>query len=341
MEINQKEKSRNSLGASLSIAMLVLLVSIVAVLTSHSKTNSVQATSTSTQAFLPIIIKPFAWRPFNDSSPWNTPIGPNPEIDPNSSAMIATLGTSVTGGHFYINMSEWTIPVYYADAKTPTYNVPCIQGQCGGSFGPNVPIPDEAIPDPEVDGHMAVVDWPSNQSYEMCRAKKTASGWETDWGYSFNLGGLGVQSDGNGTCRGAGFPIVAGLIMLDQIKQGYINHALVMAYDYPRAGVYVYPASSTDGSGGPNAIPEGGYLQLDPNLDLNSLGLSPAGKTIARAMQEYGLYVGDIAGGIALYAEGLYGKPNLTWTGILAQDDVAKIPWQSFRVLKLPLLKQK
>jgi hypothetical protein len=39
-------------------------------------------------------------------------------------------------------------------------------------------------------------------------------------------------------------------------------------------------------------------------VDVDALGLSPAGRTIARALQEYGAYVGDFAGSINVYADG-------------------------------------
>ena len=60
------------------------------------------------------------WRPFSADSPWNTRIPANPEIDPDSAAMIADFATSSPyGPKIDINMTQWTVPVFWADANTP------------------------------------------------------------------------------------------------------------------------------------------------------------------------------------------------------------------------------
>ncbi len=282
------------------------------------------------------------WRPFSDDSPWNVPIGSNPAIDPNSDAMIASLEASANGGGFWINLEEWTIPVYHADDDTPVYDVPCDNDWevCGPSFGSDVPIPYGAMPDPSSDGHMAVVDLSRDLSWDMFRARQYDWAWVVEWGYLFDLTSDGVHPDGIGSARAAGFPLLAGLVRMEEIQRGYINHALVMAYETPRSGVYVYPASTVYGaSGDENSIPMGGRLQLDPTIDVEALELSDAAKVIARALQEYGVYLGDYAGSLVLYGEGLYGKPGQSWEGILEEDDLTAIPWYDFRVLELPPLK--
>jgi hypothetical protein len=47
----------------------------------------------------------------------------------------------------------------------------------------------------------------------------------------------------------------------------------------------------------------GARLQLDPSLNLSSLGLSRWQKTIARALQVYGAYVAESSTGLALFAQ--------------------------------------
>lgn len=325
-------------GASLFLLGLLLVVAL-----RQSKPGAITAQSGLTpRAYLPIIHANQGWRPFSANSPWNTPIGPNPEIDPNSATMIATLEGSAVQGGFWINMNYWTVPVYYADANTPKYDVPCDNPshRCLPPFGPDVPIPDGAIPDPTSDGSLCIVDLSRQLSWDMSQARRLDGGWVTTWGYVFDTSGSGVQTDGIGSARASGFPLIAGLIRLDEIKQGRIDHALVIAYDSPRAGVYVYPASvGYDFRGGPNAIPAGGRIQLDPNLNLDTLGLSPGAKVIARALQKYGAYVSVLGGSLVVFAEGLYGKPDQSWSGVLDEDDLTGLSWQHFRVIKLPPLK--
>ena len=165
--------------------------------------------------------------------------------------------------------------------------------------------------------------------------KKLDGHWVARSGRTFDLRGKGVIKPGEGACRAAGFPLIAGLIRPEEIKQGRIEHALVFAYNAPKHRAYVYPASNSDGkSTRPGAIPEGAGLLLDPSLDIDSLGLKPAAKIIAKALQEYGMYLGDGAGGFACYAEVFPGRKS-KWEGILDNFDLFNIPTEEFRVLKL------
>ena len=65
-----------------------------------------------------------------------------------------------------------------------------------------------------------------------------------------------------------------------------------------RTGVVRAPALKTDGnSSRSDCLPAGARLQLDPAIDLRKIkGLSPAERTVARAMQRYGGYVIDRGG---------------------------------------------
>jgi hypothetical protein len=76
-------------------------------------------------------------------------------------------------------------------------------------------------------------------------------------------------------------------------------------------------------------------VQLDPTLDLDTLGLSPSARVIARALQEYGAYVGDFSGSLNLYADD---SPDAraAWSsgGLLSTGDVAGIPLDRLRVVE-------
>jgi hypothetical protein len=50
-------------------------------------------------------------------------------------------------------------------------------------------------------------------------------------------------------------------------------------------------------------VPMGQLVGIPPDVDLCSLGLSPAGLVVARALQDYGGYLVDTGGALAFYAE--------------------------------------
>ena len=94
--------------------------------------------------------------------------------------------------------------------------------------------------------------------------------------------------------------IAGGLITLEDLEKGQINHALAIAIPNARGGVYASPAQRTDGySTEPLSLPEGAHLRLDPNLDLASLHLPRLTLMIAEAAQRYGIVVRDSAANVA------------------------------------------
>jgi hypothetical protein len=128
-------------------------------------------------------------------------------------------------------------------------------------------------------------------------------------------------------------------VMPYELRRGRIDHALLMSYPSTRAGGPVRPATESDGrTRGRSAMPEGARVQLDPSLDLDSLGLQGYERTIARALQVYGAYVGDTGGnGISLYALNPASTPQNPYGTILPDEtypSLAGIPFERMRVLR-------
>jgi hypothetical protein len=304
------------------------------------------------------------WRPFSDASPWNTPIPSSPTIDPNSAAMIADWAiSSVYGPHLDVNISGFSVPLYWADANTPKTLVSCDGAGYGFAVDKNkqngtamIPIPAGAQPDPESDHHLLVIDRSTNLEWGLWNASSSGGSWHCGMGASMDLLGTGVRppitaagADWNFAQgpRACGFGLVAGLIRPEEIVAGRIDHALVVAYPHIRSSVLTPPASTAQAANGQGAqrdrgIPCGGRIQLDPSIDVTTLGLSAAGVAIARALQQYGAYVGDYSGALDLYADN---APDATaqWSaGLLREDAVggapAKLNLTWFRVLQLGTL---
>ena len=295
------------------------------------------------------------WRPFDDSSPWNTPIGDNPELEPDSATRIADLATSSQyGSHLDVNIAGYSIPLFDADASTPKVMVSCDLGGLGfpGNNGMNasamVPWPAGATPDPQSDHHLLIIDHSSMTEWGMWNVVDDGGQWHCGLGATMDLSGSGVRplAEGNPTWytshgpRACGFALVAGLIRREEIAAGAIEHALIVAYPHIQAGIYTSPASTAQAKIGSDAIetrgiPCGGRIQYDPGVDVGGLGVSPAGQAILRALQQYGAYVGDYSGSINLYAENS-AEAQQAWSGVL--DTYAlrdKIDLSDFRVIKL------
>ena len=280
------------------------------------------------------------WRPFSDESPWNTRIPEGAEIDPESDELIADFAQR---GPLYINMHEWSIPVYEVDAaETPLHDVGDLRpGIFGRGFEPprEVPIPDGATASLPVGGdeHLAIVDRQKGREWGMWHARQVDGRWMTGLGALTDLNGTGVAPPWDKAqpeyeahrARASGFPLIAGLVRVEEIQAGYIPHALVFAYDSVRTEHYVPPASTAQASSpatrnNREGMPMGARIRLDPAFDVQSSPLSPAGKTIARALQEFGAYLGDFAGGNVIYAES---APEAleAWEGLLASDELEKV----------------
>lgn len=299
---------------------------------------------------------------FSADSFWNQPLDSNAETDPRSDDFINHLAVD-PGGPFWINCNEYAMPVYEVDDTTPRHTVHQWALEPwhhpgrwaprekywshGPGFGQDVPIPDNATPDPGTDAHLALVDWSRNLVWDMWAARRRPDGeWESRTGMVYAAEGSGVwqTSDFNvkngesihfhGPSRAAGVPIVAGLAMRHELLSGEVRHKIAMATWHNAFQQFVAPATWTDGfeDGG---LPEGAVMQLDPSLNLKPFGLSPAATALAKAMQIYGMVNVDNARGNVVYTEGLYGHPGWTWDGILSPDEFTRIPLKHYRVIKL------
>ncbi len=139
--------------------------------------------------------------------------------------------------------------------------------------------------------------------------------------------------------RACGFPLTAGLITVDEIRAGRIEHALVLGYPGIRSRYFTPPASTAQaafpGISPTEGIPCGGRIQLDPSIDVNTLGLSNTGRIIARALQEYGAFIGDGNGSISLYADASPTARSAWDAGLLRTPELRSLSLRSFRVLQL------
>ena len=101
-------------------------------------------------------------------------------------------------------------------------------------------------------------------------------------------------------------------------------------------GLYCLSGHRHDGkSSNASAIPEGAQIQLDPSFNVAAQSWAPWQKTIAVALQQYGAFVNDTGGSLALYGVNDINQGNVTWAsvGMAKSPSLSWIPWSQMRVL--------
>lgn len=253
--------------------------------------------------------------PFASTSPWNTPISSDAQIDPKSSFYVADFRRQFAEhfGTVGINTSKYTPPVYVVDSSAP--NVKVDWNNCQKKDNVNaafleqvaaVPIPVNATPADGTDAEMVVWQPSTDTMWDLWKVKKTGvGGWSACWGGKLDNASKsdGVFPAPFGTTA-SGLALLGGLIRPAELRNGEIDHALSLGLFDIKANTFVPPANRTDGqSTNENAIPEGQRFRLNPAVDVDKLNMTRAGKTIARAIQKYGFIVRDHSDSVNFYAE--------------------------------------
>lgn len=283
-------------------------------------------------------------RPYSDASPWNTRIGSAPRYHPATSFHVGALKGTLTS-----DPTQYTYPVYRVNRSTPLVGVSIsgwysnvvkggrtLQNQRRGAV--RVPMPEGGRAAAGKDAQIILLDEESGDEWGLSHLQQEESGGWTAWNvYHYNVKWDAVPPrDAAGRPffpRGAGVPYLAGLVRPCEIERGRIDHALAFAYKSPSSS-HVHPATKSDGIGeDPADMPEGARLQLDPSYtveQIKSWGCAGTCLTVARALQEYGMYIIDNAGRPKVMFE--Y-EATARWNGAVTAETVAAIPLDGFRLL--------
>ena len=302
-------------------------------------------------------------RLFAPDSVWNAPLAPNAPLDPANAVLVNTLRKTVAqnvaaGWGPWIAAAE-TSPLYIVPADQPTVRVTLDPGSWKVGLQQTfeaVPIPANATPAAGPDAHMTIWQPSTDRLWEFFKASKQADGWHASFGGAmanvsrspghFNTESWPGLSQPWWGATATSLPVVAGTMMIDELKAGVIPHALAMNIPWAKPKTYSWPAQRTDGSStDPNAIPEGARFRLDPKLDLNTLNLPPMTRAMAVAAQRYGMIVRDQTGhAISFFAEnpaphgtnpytlagGFYGGPDPSAV-------MRAFPWDHVQLVKMEL----
>ena len=305
-----------------------------------------------------------AFRFFSPTSLWNMALTSDAPLDSKSSDIVGTFDTEIelelqAQKGPGISTTSYGVPIYTVPQDQPTARVQLVSSSSAPalqSAWEQVPLPANAQPSGGTDRTLVVWQPSTDKLWEFWRLVHTASGWQASWGGAIQ----NVASDpgvyGPEAWPGAkpwwgssasSLSIAGGLITLEDLQRGQINHALALAIPNVRAGVYASPAQRTDGkSSDPLSLPEGAHLRLDPNLDLAALHLPRLTLMIAEAAQRYGIIVRDGASVVHFFAQdpvstgsNPYSGPKGYFEGKYPGELLASFPWGHLQLLKMELHK--
>jgi hypothetical protein len=351
--MSTRRPHRTQYAAALAAAAAVLLAGCAGGDSGDEPSGDVVVTVDPTQS--PGVVVPEG-RFFNDTSPWNRRID-TAHVDPNSDRMIqyaherlgviegpgsTTVRTrDMVNAGLYVNTLRWTVPVVAGGRPT---SLVCRQLVCGDGEDTTVlNIPDDVDPDPRYDGWYTVFDTSASVAYDLWRARREADD-TISYNYmrKWDLNGPGYSEPQTEGARGSGLPLFAGLIRAGELESGEIQHALAISVPGPAAGLFVQPASSTDGNGRPRSLPEGARIRLKRDVVLPAPVDPRTGKPIKLSRQQqrladaivaclrtYGAIVVDRAAVPTLYAQ-----RDVT-DGLIRGNELQGLTLDDFEVLPL------
>jgi hypothetical protein len=302
------------------------------------------------------------FRFFSPSGFWNAPLADDAPLDPDSAALTDAFAAVIArerkaGTGPWINTTDYGVPIYTVPADQPTVRV-----QLASSFSApalqsawnEVPMPPATAPSSGSDRTLVLWQPSRDRMWEFWKLTQGSGGWQASWGgamqeVSSNQGVYGPEAWPGAKpwwgSSASSLSIAGGLITLEDLRRGQIDHALALAIPNVRASFYASPAQRTDGrSTTPLSLPEGARLRLDPSLDLSSLHLPPLTLMIAEAAQRHGILVRDRAKVTHFFAQ----DPGPTGTnpyagvgGYFGERSPAQLlsrfPWDRLQLLRMEL----
>jgi len=294
---------------------------------------------------------PSPW--FSDKSAWNAVLPDNAPISPDSATYVQSWIAQVKKYGPWINVEQYSVPVYTVPETQTEVTVNLISSGSGcvsdlRTAFQKVPVPDNAQPAAGTDKHLAVWQPTTNTMWEFWSMdmNNVTHEWECKWGgkmenVSSNPGFYLAPCTGWGATA-TSLALTGGLVLIDEIKSGVIEHALALAVDETTKDTFVSPAERGDGwSVSSIALPEGTRFRLPASLNITDLGLHPFAELLAYAFQKYGGLIRDTAGAmVASYCEpppqngpDPYAGPNGFFQGLYPSQILSNFPWEKFQVV--------
>ena len=271
-------------------------------------------------------------RPFQPTSYWNTKLG-NAPLSTHSGAWIRDASNPAHSQNYLkLVLGDWGMPVFHSKASDPVFRI------SASGHSVKLHIPRRARPMAANDAAISIIDRATNQVVALQGAKYANGRWTaaavSRYLYQSNgiAGGLPGGQKANYGHRGIPGSVAA--VTKAEIRRGKIRHRLEIywwetASSTPEGASAYFPMTESE-SGKTGVVPEGAVIRIKRGVNLDALKLSPAARTIARALKKYGAVIGDNSGA----GNNLKLQAGVNWTGILNKDSLRHIPWRDFVFVK-------
>ena len=196
------------------------------------------------------------FRFFSPTSFWNEQVPADAALDPSSAAVVGAFSEELTAEEEAqkgpaINTIAWSVPIYTVPAAQSTVHVtlenasktPALQ-----SAWDAVPLPSDAQPAAGSDEHLVVWQPSTDRLWEFWGLEKIEEGWHASWGgaiqdVSSDPGVYGPEAwpgakPGWGASASS-LSIAGGLITLEDLELGQINHALAIAVPHVQVPMFM------------------------------------------------------------------------------------------------------
>jgi hypothetical protein len=262
-------------------------------------------------------------RYFGGSSIWNQQVPATAPQDPNAPAIMGNFLQQEATEGLGISTTSFGVPIYNVGSSQKMVRVKLDQGSSSSPLQTAfnlVPLPLAARQANGTDANLAVYQASTDTMWEFWRLSLQSDGWHAAWGgkmsqvttnpgYYRNVkdpfGNILEQPNWGTTA--ASFPLVAGVLTIEELQSGSINHAIGLAISHTCAGYWAAPAQRTDGDSlDPTCVPEGAHFRLDPKLNLASLNLPHFTYMLAQAAQKYGIIINNRSSGFTIRGEDPY-----------------------------------
>jgi hypothetical protein len=225
---------------------------------------------------------------FPATNVWNRRVDGLP-VAMNSATLVASIGLDAEIHMDFGSFAGYGIPINVVSASTPRSMLTFDYDEDSDHVG--YPIPASPLIEGGSDRHILMVDKDACRLYELFNARRAGASWAAGSGATWDLRSNALRPAGWTSADAAGLPIVPGLVRYDEVAAGAIAHALRFTASQTRRA-YVYPARHYASASTSASLPPMG-LRVRLKATANLTGLSPHARTIAVALQRYGMILAD------------------------------------------------